>query len=189
MTLLHEFRHALRLLGRTPGFTAVAILVLALGIGANTAAFSVVNALLLQPRPGRIDSLVGVFSRDRTKADSYRDFSYATYLDLRDRSDIFESLMANTFALVGVTEGANTRRAFVTLVSANYFSTLGVRLAAGRYESLTNRLNRVTAASARRYSTGADPDTPDQFTPDGSSGRRNLGGVVWTPKEPTMRGG
>jgi putative ABC transport system permease protein len=132
MTLLHEFRHALRLLGRTPGFTAVAILVLALGIGANTAAFSVVNALLLQPRPGRIDSLVGVFSRDRTKADSYRDFSYATYLDLRDRSDIFESLMANTFALVGVTEGANTRRAFVTLVSANYFSTLGVRLAAGR---------------------------------------------------------
>jgi putative ABC transport system permease protein len=132
MTLLNDFRHAMRLLRRTPGFTAVAILVLALGIGANTAAFSVVNALLLQPRPGRIDSLVGVFNRDKTKPDTYRDFSYGTYVDLRDRGDVFESLMAHAFALVGVTEGTTTRRSFVTLVSANYFSTLGVRLAAGR---------------------------------------------------------
>jgi len=132
MHLLQDFRHAFRLFRRSPGFTATAVLVLALGIGANTAAFSLVNALLLQPRLGRIDSVVAVFNRDTIKPDSYRDFSYPEYLDLRDRGDVFESVMAHTFAMVGVREGDTTRRSFVTLVSANYFSTLGISLAAGR---------------------------------------------------------
>jgi predicted permease len=132
MNVVQDFRYALRLLRRTPGFTAVAVLVLALGIGANTAAFSLVNTLLLQPRPGRIDRMVAVFNRDRLKPDAYRDFSYPAYVDLRERGDVFESLMAHAFAIVGVREGDTTRRSFATLVSANYFSTLGVRLAAGR---------------------------------------------------------
>lgn len=132
MGLRQDFRHAIRLMGRTPAFTAVVILVLALGTGANTAAFSLVNALLLQPRPGRVDALMGVFNRDKSKPDSYRDFSYPAYVDLRDRGDLFESLLAHTFAMVGVREGTTTRRSFATLVSANYFSTLGVHLAAGR---------------------------------------------------------
>jgi predicted permease len=132
MNVVQDLRYALRRLRRAPGFTAVAVLVLGLGIGANTAAFSLVNTLLLQPRPGRIDRLVGVFNRDRLKPDSYRDFSYPAYEDLRARGDVFESLMAHSFALVGVREGDVTRRSFATLVSANYFSTLGIRLAAGR---------------------------------------------------------
>ncbi len=130
--LLRDLRYSLRLLRRTPAFSAVAIAVLALGIGANTAVFSLVNTLLLRPRLGRIDQAVGVFSRDRVKPDSFRDFSYPAYVELRDRSGVFESLMAHTFSLVGVRDGDTTRRTFASLVSANYFSTLGVSLAAGR---------------------------------------------------------
>jgi predicted permease len=130
--LLRDLRHAIRLLRRTPGFTSVAVLVLALGIGANTAVFSIVNALVLQPRPGRIDRLVGVFSHDRVKVDDYRDFSYPAYVDLRGRRDVFDSLMAHTFSTIGIREGDTTRRAFAAIVSSNYFETLGVPLAAGR---------------------------------------------------------
>ncbi len=130
--LLQDFRYALRLLRRAPAFSLAAILVLALGIGANTAVFTAVDALVLQPRPGRIDTLTGVFNRDREKPDAYRDFAYAEYTALRDRGDVFESLMAHTFALVGVKNGEETRRNFVELASSNYFTTLGVGLAAGR---------------------------------------------------------
>jgi predicted permease len=130
--MFQDLRHSLRLLRRTPGFTSVAVAVLALGIGANAAVFSVVNALVLQPRPGRIDELAGVFSRDRAKPDHYRDFSYPAYLDLRDRGDVFESLMAHTFSIVGIGEGDATKPAFASVVSSSYFKTLGVPLVAGR---------------------------------------------------------
>ena len=127
-----DFRHSVRLLARAKGFSAVAVLILGLGIGANTAVFSVVNTLVLQPRPGRIETLVSVFSRDRERANSFRDFSYPLYLDLRGRRDVFDGLLAHTFSLVGIGDGEAMKRAFVEVVSANYFSTLGVRLAAGR---------------------------------------------------------
>ncbi|HEV3140228.1 MAG TPA: ABC transporter permease, partial [Vicinamibacterales bacterium] len=133
--IAQDFRHSVRVLRRTPGFTAVAVFVLALGIGANTAVFSLVNSLILQPRPGRIDSLVGLFSRDRTKPDHYRDFSYPAYVDLRARTDVFDALMAHAFSTVGIAEGPGnsiTKQTFASLVSANYFHTLGVHLAAGR---------------------------------------------------------
>src|SRR5262245_21478076 len=97
---LRDLRQGVRQLRRTPGFSAVAVLVLGLGIGANTAVFSIVNALLLQPRQGRIDQLVAVYSRDRHKPDQYRDFSYPAYRDLRERADIFDSLLAHTFSTV-----------------------------------------------------------------------------------------
>src|SRR5579872_2519208 len=131
MLLLQDFRHSFRLLRRTPGFTAVAVLVLALGIGANTSVFGLVDALVLQPRQGRIDQLVAVFNRDRTTAD-YRNFSYATYVDLRNRSGLFDSLLAHSFTTVGIGDGEASRQAFATIVSSNYFATLGVPLALGR---------------------------------------------------------
>ena len=103
--LLQDIRHSLRLLRRSPGFTAVAVFVLALGIGANAAVFSVVDALVLQARPGRIDRLVQIFSRNRVKPDEYHDFSYGQYVDLRDRSGVFGALAALTFTTVGVRDG------------------------------------------------------------------------------------
>jgi predicted permease len=130
--ILQELRYSLRLLRRTPGFAAVAVLVLALGIGANTAVFSLVNALLLKPMPGRIGETVGVYGKDRSKPDSYRAFSYPAYTDLRDNGDVFDGLLAHTIALVGVRDGDSTRRTFAAVVSSNYFTTLGISLAAGR---------------------------------------------------------
>jgi predicted permease len=134
--LLHDLRYAFRTFARTPGFTVVAILVLALGIGANSAIFSIVNALLFRPLSGHADELVGVYSHDSTKPDSYRAFSYPNYVDIRERSGVFAGLLAHTMTSVGVGEGGNTRRTFVALASSNYFDTLGVRLAAGRTFSL-----------------------------------------------------
>jgi putative ABC transport system permease protein len=132
VSILQDLRYGVRLFRRTPGFTAIAILILALGIGANTAVFSIVNALILQPRQGRIDSMVAVFNRDRTKPSDFTEFSYPAYLDLRERSGVFDSVMAHSFTTVGIRDGDFTRQAFATVVSSNYFETLGVSMAAGR---------------------------------------------------------
>jgi predicted permease len=121
------------MLARQPGFSAVAVVVLALGIGANSAVFSLVNALLFKPRPGDPGgALVQVFSHDGTKPDSYRAFSYPNFEDLRERRDLFASLSAHTFALAGLEDHGRTRRVFIDVTSANFFETFGVPLLAGR---------------------------------------------------------
>jgi predicted permease len=130
--LLQDVRYATRAFGKAPGFTAVAVIVLALGVGANSAIFSIANALVFKRLPGRAGDLVGVYPYDRTKPDSFRGFSYPDYVDVRDRSGAFDGVLAQSFAMVGVPAGDTTRRAFAALVSANYFDTIGVPLAAGR---------------------------------------------------------
>jgi predicted permease len=131
--MLQDLRYALRTFAANPGFTALAILVLAIGIGANSAMFTVVNSLMFKPLSGQAGDLVGLFSRDRARPDNYRAFSYPNYSDVRNQTrDIFDGLMAHTFAMVGVSAGDSTRRSFVAVVSSNYFDTLGVALAAGR---------------------------------------------------------
>jgi putative ABC transport system permease protein len=131
-TLTQDLRYGTRAFLKAPGFTLLAILVLAIGIGANSAMFTIANALLFRPLAGRAGELVGLFSHDRTRPDSYRAFSYPNYTDIRDRADVFDGLMAHTFAMVGEPAGDTTRRSFAELVSSNYFEALGVRLAAGR---------------------------------------------------------
>jgi predicted permease len=116
-----------------PGFTVAALLVLALGLGANSAMFSLINAFLLKPIQVRNPAeLAGLFSRDTRHPDSYRAFSYPNYVDIRDNNQAFSSLAAFNMAMVGVQEGAATRRTFGAIVSSNYFSTLGATMAKGR---------------------------------------------------------
>ncbi len=130
--LILDLRFGLRMLAKTPGFTSVAVFVLALGIGANSAMFTLVDALLYRPLAGHADELIGVYSHDRNKPDSYRDFSYPNFADIRAAADTFDGLMAHTFAMVGVQTGDTTRQSFAEVVSSNYFDTLGVSLVAGR---------------------------------------------------------
>ncbi len=95
--------------------------------------FSIVNAVMFKPLSGKAGELVGVFSHERSRAGSYRAFSYPNYVDLREQTgEIFDGLIAHMFSMIGETVGDTTRRTFISVASANYFDTLDVRLAAGR---------------------------------------------------------
>src|SRR4051812_6559844 len=119
---LQDLRYSLRVLAKSPGFTAVAIVVLALGIGANAAIFSLVDAVLFKPvafaRPAEI---VQVFSQDKKNPKIYRGFSYPTYRDLSQGQTVFTDVTAYNLAMVGIGENGNTRRAFAATVSSNHF--------------------------------------------------------------------
>jgi putative ABC transport system permease protein len=130
--LLQDLRFGVWTLVKTPGFTGVAVLVLALGIGANSAMFTFVNALLFRPLSGRASELVGLYSHDPTEPNSYRNFSYPNFADIRDRNDVFDEVIAYTFSIAGRPAGDVMQRAFVEVVSSNFFSAIGVGMATGR---------------------------------------------------------
>jgi predicted permease len=131
-----DLRYALRTLARSPGFTAVAVLTLALGIGANTAIFSLLHDLVFgsRPYPGE-RQVVQLYTRDKRPPGRCREFSYPTYVDLREDGAVravFSDLMAHTIAVVGLGEGEGSRRSLAAVVSANYFRTFGMPMARGR---------------------------------------------------------
>jgi hypothetical protein len=131
--LLQDLRYALRMLRKHPGFTVVAVLTLALGIGANAAIFTLTDAVLLQSLPVRApDQLATIATYDPKSADTNDSFSYPMYQDLRDQNDVFSGILARGGAQMNVSyEGLNDRIRG-ELVSGNYFEVLGVRPWAGR---------------------------------------------------------
>jgi hypothetical protein len=131
--MFSDLRYGVRVLAKHRGFSAVAILVLALGIGANSAIFSVINALLLKPLPiDRPGQLAGIYVERTTPPGGFRAFSYPNYQDLRNQVDGFSRVAAHNVSLVGVGDGEVTRRVFADSVTANYFETFGAPLAVGR---------------------------------------------------------
>jgi predicted permease len=127
-----DLRHALRSLRRSPGFTSVALLTLALGIGANTTLFGLLSAFFLTPLPvSEPDRVVALYTSDysgpRYGASSYPDFE-----DLRDQPHLFESLAAYSFEAAALTTDREPARVWSELVSGSYFSLLSVRMALGR---------------------------------------------------------
>jgi predicted permease len=135
-TLFQDLRFALRMLVKNPGFTVIAVLVLALGIGANTAMFSVVNAVLLKPlaysEPDRIVSLATLWTKSGHKGQ----VSAPDYLDWHDQSDAFESTAAynhdDTSVGIGTGSGATAEYEHVATVTADFFSVFGMPPAIGR---------------------------------------------------------
>jgi predicted permease len=127
-----DLRLGVRVFRHQPGFAFVAVLVLGLGIGANTTIFSLVNSLVLKPRPGAGEQLVSVYSKNRAEPNTFRAFSYANFVDLRAHTEIFASLTAHNPAMVGVTEGGTTRRAMVDITTSDLFTTFDLPLTMGR---------------------------------------------------------
>ena len=126
--VLHDFRFAFRQLIKVPTFTAAAVLVLALGIGANTAIFGLMNTLLFQPpHYANPEEVVQLFSQNQKDTESFRGFSYPTYLDIRQQNSVFSGLAAHNLAMVGlgemVTRGAHLPTWLARISSRSWEST------------------------------------------------------------------
>jgi predicted permease len=134
----HDLRFAFRTLARSPLFTAVAVLSLALGIGANTSIFSLLDQVLYRSLPVRDPRHLVVFHVDdhtsghRSSDNNETVFSYPLYKDLRDRGSVFSGVVARSGAPVSVSWNGQTERARAEIVSGNLFEVLGVSAAIGR---------------------------------------------------------
>ena len=170
-----DFRYALRQLGRAPGFAAVAIITLALGIGANTAIFSLLHQALLRTLPVKdadrlviLQSLGSFNGHTSSRTDEDFSFSYPMYRDLRDHNTVFSGLIATDLAEVGVQWHNQPELVATELVSGNYFEVLGVRPALGRVfvasDDVVPDANPVVVLSfsywQRRF--GSDPTIVNQ---------------------------
>ena len=135
-TLLQDVRFAARLLVKSPGFTLVAVLSLALGIGANTTIFTIVNAVLLHPLPMKDpDSLVAVFTtdeRNRGTFFNYMQTSRLNFVDYQKLSDDFTGFVAHQGIALSYAGKGEPEQIFGELVSGDYFSVLGVTPVLGR---------------------------------------------------------
>jgi macrolide transport system ATP-binding/permease protein len=158
MPLLQDIRYGFRTLTRSPGFSVIAVAVLALGIGVNATVFSLANAFFLRPLPvSDPETVVRVYSN------RYSNTAYRSYVEYRDRNSTLAGLAAFQMQSFGLRVDTDTEHAFGTIVSGEYFSVLGVAPARGRL--LTPSDDRADAAPAvvlshafwkRRF--GASPD-------------------------------
>jgi predicted permease len=139
--LLQDLRYGVRILAKQPGFTAVAVLALALGIGVNTAILSAVNGFVLRPLPvEKPEELVVPYWGRKTDTQVWGKFSYANYMDVREQNKSFSDLCAWSEASAGISSSESRsagerERAEVVwgeLVSGNYFDVMGVKPMLGR---------------------------------------------------------
>src|ERR1051325_9601180 len=125
---LADGRYALRWLARSPGFTFVAVISLAIGIGFNTALFTVVDALLFKPLPVRDPaSLVDIFtSAASSRSTEFSTSSYPDYLDLKAQNDVFDDIVGYSPMFGALSTGVGSRLAVGEISTGNYFRVLGV---------------------------------------------------------------
>ena len=132
--MIQDFRFAFRQLLKTPGFTIIAVLTLALAIGVNSAIFALINGVVLRPmvrvRPAEV---VNVFSTRQNANRDYRQFSHTEYQALRASPEVFADVAAVNFALAGIGRDEGMRRSFAFLTSENFFSLMGAQPALGRF--------------------------------------------------------
>jgi putative ABC transport system permease protein len=177
-TLLQDIRYALRTLLKNPGFTAVAVIALALGIGANTAIFSVVNAVLLRPLPyTNADRLVMIWATNPLLQLGIDNIpaSAANYAEWRDRNQVFENVSALDAITFNLTSGGEPEKVACARVSSSFFQLMGVPPKMGRAfrpEEDQPGNNQVVVVSHGLWQRrlGADPDIIGKpLTLDGKS--------------------
>ena len=166
--LLQDIRYALRTLIKNPVFTAVVLMTLALGIGANTAIFTLVDAVLLRPLPvENPEELTDVWTTCR-RGFPYCSSSYPDFLDYRERNQAFSDMAAFTGANVTLRDGDGSRRIRAMLTTGNYFSLLGVHALRGRLlapeDNVLGNAQPVAVLSHRMWVStyGADPNVLGQ---------------------------
>src|SRR6185503_11595274 len=130
-TFVQDLRHGMRMLVKNPGFTAVALIALALGIGANTAIFSVVNAVLLRPLPYKAPERL-VMLQEKSQQLDVMSVSYLNFLDWQKQNQTFEQIAVVRRSSFNITGGNEAERVAGRILSANFFSVLGVAPARGR---------------------------------------------------------
>jgi macrolide transport system ATP-binding/permease protein len=160
-SLLRDARYAIRGLLTSRGFTAVAVLSLALGIGINTAIFSLVNAVLLRPLPVKEpDRLVEIYTSAEIPESTT---SYPDYLDLVSRSRTLSGIAGHTLMFANISRDGQSRLALGEIVTANYFDVLGVAPSLGRtFDSSEDRTeggDRVVVISDRMWKRAFGGDT------------------------------
>src|SRR5438874_12044283 len=133
--MMQDFKFAIRQLLKTPGFTSVAVLTLALAIGVNSAIFALINGAGLKPVvPLRPAEVVNVFTARQNASHDYRQFSHNEYRELRENGgDVFADVAALEFAVAGIGRDHDMRRSFAFLTSENYFPMMGVHPFRGRF--------------------------------------------------------
>jgi len=130
-TFWQDLRFGARMLIKKPGFTLIAVVTLAFGIGANTAIFSLVNTAMLRPLPiANPDQFVALGNAEQDRI--FSTFSYPNYKDIRDRNEVFSGLIAYRFAPLSLSYDGVNERLWGYVVSGNYFDALGVKAALGR---------------------------------------------------------
>ena len=130
--LIHDLRHATRLLAKSPGFVLTAALVLGLGVGANTAIFTLVNGLFLRPLPVPEANRLAWVTTLVPPSSRLMNLSYPDYLEIRDHNEVFSGLLAYDQIPVALAGGGAPERVRGAIVSGNYFSVLGIKPALGR---------------------------------------------------------
>ncbi len=199
--IYRDLRYAARMLLRTPGFTAVVVITLALGIGANSAIFSAIDAILLRAAPVADPSrVVSVYTSGSDARNQFSSSSYLDHLDLRD-SRAFAGLAAFASIVLAFEDGGVVKQVTGEVVSGNYFDVLGVRIAPGRgfvadedragspvrvavasHSFWRRRLNATPAAIGRTITLNGNPFTVIGVTPAGfTAPTLGVAPDIWVP--------
>ncbi|HMZ17100.1 MAG TPA: ABC transporter permease, partial [Blastocatellia bacterium] len=167
--MFQDLRFGVRMLLKQPSFTLIAIITLALGIGANTAIFSVVDKVLLRSLPVKAPQELALVSGETVNPKFQNNiFSYPNYVDYRANNEVFQGLLAYLQTAVRLGEGERADKLNLELISDNYFSVLGVAAAQGRVIQADDNRNEdshpvaVISHACRQRRLGGKPDVLGQ---------------------------